>query len=279
MKVNFGTFYNSFFYNILEKLCPWNLNFRAQLGKIVVGFLNPKKNMIPQIGVRRIGQVAIVDVKGSFTGTWALREKAELTYQLTGEEERNVILNLRQLESLDTLGARTILECIPEGRKVGLLGGNQGVIELMSRVNSRNRFHFFEDEVEAISAFGEAFLEGTPPQERRKSPRLRTALPLQFSYWDEGYQIQFHAVVTNLNEQGLYAEYIDLDDSEQSLRLLHPYDLKTLRLRLSLPHGNVVEVESRVVHRTLDGDQVGIGIAFEKIGAKEQTLIRRFLKR
>lgn len=223
--------------------------------------------------------MAIVDVKGSLTGTWALREKAELTHQLAREEERNVIFNLRELDSLDTLGARTILGCIPRGRKVGVLGGNHGIIELMGRLANRKRFQIFDNELEAISAFGKAFLHPPARGERRKWPRLGTALPLQFHYWDEGYRIQFHAVVTNLSEEGLYAEYIDLEHAEQSLRRLNPYDLKTLSLRLVLPKRRALEAVGQVVHRKLDGEQVGIGIKFEKIGAKEQTLIRRFLRR
>ncbi|MBI3999712.1 MAG: PilZ domain-containing protein [Candidatus Omnitrophica bacterium] len=234
--------------------------------------------MIPQITKRQIGDVTIVDIKGAFSGPWALRGKDLLSETFGSNGGGTMVLNLREMTSLDTLGARSIFEAISEKENIGILYGSEWVMDLMSRFLEGKRFRMFRDEQEILSAFGPHFVGTSSSRaEERTSVRLQTALPLKFYYEEAGEKVEFQAIVTNLNEKGLFAEYIDLKSAEKSLEHLSPYDLKLLHLILLLPRGNAVHAEGNVVHRKLDGEQVGIGIQFSKIGLKEQEAIRNFL--
>ena len=236
--------------------------------------------MIPQIGKRKIGNITILDIKGSLTGVWALRRKQDLAHQLANEDIQNTILNLRTITDLDTVGAKAILESVPQDKDVALLAGNQGVMDLMSRFSTQKRLRFLWNEKEIVSTFGKDLVSlPTGDEEKRQHTRLPTALPIEFYYCAEDEEpVRFRAVITNLSEGGLFAEYIDLKVAEQSLERLNPYDLNLLHLVISLPKGKLVEAEGKVVHRKLDGEQLGVGVEFFKIGLQEQKEISNFLK-
>ena len=233
--------------------------------------------MRPQIAKRTIGKVTILDIRGSFTRPLALRSKQELPRQFQSQEVVK-ILNLRPITNLDTLGARVILESVPNAQDISMLAGNPHVMDLMNRFSEGKQFRLFWNEREIASSFGKD-LVSAPIQikERRAHPRLSMALPLEFYDIEEKEPIRFRAIITNLSSGGLFAEYIDLKHAEESLEHVDPYDLHPLHLAISFPRGKVVEGEGKVVHRRLDGDQLGVGIEFYRLDQKEQQAIVNFL--
>src|SRR3989338_3268157 len=82
---------------------------------LLVEFLKEANNMIPQIAKRQIGNVAIIDIRGAFSGSWALRGRENLR-QVVGSlcQGEKVIFNLSQTSGLDTLGVRSILASVSE---------------------------------------------------------------------------------------------------------------------------------------------------------------------
>ncbi len=234
--------------------------------------------MIPQITQRKIGNVKIVDIRGALCGSWALRGKEKLSQVLKPMLNEKVVLNLKEANSLDTLGAKSIFESIPEEKEVGILYGNAGVMDVINRFSESKRFRMFRSEEEIVSAFGQDLISDEHTKEQRTSARMETAVPLEFYYEEEGEAIEFRAIATNLSEGGLFAEYIDLEIAEESLARLNPYDLKALHLKLSFPNKKPIHAEGKVVYRKLDGEQVGIGIQFSQIGFYEQNQVRHFLK-
>ena len=234
--------------------------------------------MIPQITQRKIGNVRIVDVKGTFSGPWAIRGKERLSQAMGHAKDEKVILNLREVNGLDTLGAKCLLEQVAGKKEVGVFCGSTSVMELINHFLESKQLRIFQSEAEIISAFGHDLISGSEPKEQREHSRMETALPLEFYYEDEGEKVQFRAIVTNVSEGGLFAEYIDLKVAEESLSRLDPYDLKVLQLKLSLPNKKTIQAEGKVAYRKLDGEQVGIGIQFSRIGEREQAEICHFLK-
>ena len=234
--------------------------------------------MVPQVSERRIGNVMIVDIKGDLSGSWAVRGRDQIAQARARNSSCKLIFNLRETTSLDTLGVKSILENIPEGGELAVIPGSSGVLDLVKRCLKNKRFYIYQDERGIASAFGPDFVAAETLAEQRESVRLETAFPLEFYFEDEGERLEFRAIVTNLSESGLFAEYIDLNAAEESLKRLDPYDLKLLHLKLLLPMRKPVETDGNVMHRRLDGEQVGIGIKFTGIGEKEVAEIRNFLK-
>ena len=234
--------------------------------------------MIPQIAQRKIGNVTILDIKGSFSGSWALRGREKLKQALGTMDLGKVIFNLRETTGLDTLGAKCLLESLPVTKEAGILYGNVEIMEFVNRFPESERFRRLHSEEEIVSAFGQDLVVQTGPNEQRTSDRIETAFPLKFDYEEDGEKKQFKAIVTNLSEGGLFAEYIDLKVAEESLNHLDPSDLKLLYLKLLLPNRKPIFAEGKVVYRKLDGEQVGIGIQFFEVGSREQKEIGHFLK-
>ncbi|MBI4372653.1 MAG: PilZ domain-containing protein [Candidatus Omnitrophica bacterium] len=228
---------------------------------------------------RQIGNVMIIDIKGAFTGTWALRGGANLRHAFNAfKNGHKVIFNLRQTIGLDTLGARFIFESTPREVEGGVLAGSSSVMDMFSQFPEARRFRIFQDEEAMVQAFGEEFVGTYESTEQRNSPRLLTALPLEFYEEGDGEKVVFRAIVTNLSDSGLLAEYIDLKIAEESLKRLNPYDLKTLHLTLFFPRRKVIQMMGNVVHRNLNGEQMGIGIRFTDVAEKDQDEIRQFLR-
>jgi len=234
--------------------------------------------MIPQITQRKIGNVMIIDINGTLSGSWALRGKEKLSQMLEAMRGQKVIFNLRGVTGMDTLGVKSLFESVSRQKEAGVLYGNAGVRDLMSHFPESKRFRMFRDEGEVVSVFGEDLVSAVNSKEQRTTVRMETAVPLEFDYEEGGEKIQFRAIVTNLSEGGLFAQYIDLKIAEESLKRLNPYDLKVLHLKLLLPNKKPIHTEGKVVYRKLDGEQVGIGLQFTRIGSKEREEIRRFLK-
>ncbi len=234
----------------------------------------------PQVQKRRIGKLRIIDIKGDLIGPWAVRLKDEIHSMIESEKNNTIVINLKSLEDIDTLGVKAILESLPAERETGFLNGKLSVMEMVRSVPLPNKVHIFQNEDDLISRFGEYLVtEETGDNEKRKYSRIHTALSLTFKCKSAKNEVcQFHAVITNLSEGGLFAEYINLDDAVKSQSLVNPYELKMLDLEIKLPEQQMVQAQGKVVRRKLDGEQVGIGIEFYNIDHEAKEKIKAFLK-
>ena len=235
---------------------------------------------LPQIGRRRIGNVEIIDVRGAFVGPWALRGKEELKTLLQDRTLTCVILNLKGLSSLDSLGAKAILENLPDQTKTGIIAGNLSVMEMLERLRCLDAYKVFRNEEDVVAHFGPELVEehSTPTIDRRRHQRLRAALPLEFTYTTaDGEKLHFRAIITDLSEGGILAEYLDLDYATRKAFLIDPYDFKLLDLRVKLPGEEPVVAKGKVARTVLTGEQVGLGIEFYELSQQDREKIQRFL--
>ena len=238
-------------------------------------------NRVPQIIKRRIGAVDILDLRGLFVGPWALRGREEIALFIKKHRTKNLLVNLRGLETLDSLGVKAITENLIEGIRGGLVVGNLSVMEMFARVKPRTDLKFFRTEEEIIHYFGPDLVkwEEKGIEEKRKYPRLNTALPLEFSYDDDkGEKVFFRAVVTDMSEGGLYAEYLDLEEASMGRMKLNPYDFKVLDLTIRMPEGGEIRAQGKVVRMVLEAEQVGMGIEFYEISDQDRVRILNFFR-
>jgi len=239
---------------------------------------------VPQITNRSIGQVEIIDLKGDFVGPWAMKGRDEIQHFVEREKPKNLLINLKNVDSIDSLGVKAIVDNLDGDFKGGIVSGSYSVTEMFSRVEPPVRVQFFKDEEAVIEHFAEDLAKegkGIPSvQEKRNYPRLRTALPLHFSYTKEDTQEQvvFHAIITNLSEGGLYAEYLDMNPGAENILQLNPYDFKMMDLEIKFPNEQSIHVYGKVLRTDKEGEQLGIGIEFYQISKENQALIQEFIK-
>ncbi len=238
-------------------------------------------NRSPQIIKRKIGSVHIIDLRGEFVGLWALRGKEEISLFLKNHKTKNLLFNLRGLTTVDSLGVKAVTGNLSPDIRSGLVVGNLSVMEMFFRVAAAQNLKFFKTEEEIIQYFGQDLVkwEEKGYEEKRRHQRLKTALPLEFSFEDEkGESVFFSAVVTDLSEGGLLAEYLDLDRESFHRMKLSPYDFRMLNLKIKLPDFGDVEAKGKVARTFIDRDQVEIGIEFSEISPEDVFRIGNFLK-
>jgi len=241
-------------------------------------------NYVPQMTKRKIGEVEIIDLKGDFVGPWAIRGKEEIQQFVEREKPKNLLINLKSVDTIDSLGVRAIVDNLSIEFKCGVISGNYSVNEMFTRTETKSGVRFFKDEEEVIQHFAEELVSEKDHrpliEERRTYTRLKTALPLQFHYIQEDTKenIVFHAIVTNLSEGGLYAEYLDVDDIPENASQLDPYDLKMLDLTIKFPDEEEIDAKGKVLHVNKEAGQLGIGIQFYEITPEAQAKIQHFIK-
>lgn len=234
---------------------------------------------LPQLQFRNIGKLQIIDIKGDLTGCWVGKVRSEIQSAINKERDHVVVFNLKKLKNIDSLGVKTLIESLPEQSQSGFLKGSLDIMEMMKSGSENRILHVFKNEDELVQHFG-VQLANTDDQmsHQRKFNRIHTALPLEFSCKDqENRDLQFRAVVTNLSEGGLFAEYLDMDDAEKSQTFVSPYELTLLKLLIKLPNHDTISAKGKVVRRKLDGEQVGIGIEFFDISDTDKQKIKQFL--
>lgn len=238
-------------------------------------------NQPPQMVKRKIGAVHIIDLVGEFVGPWALKGREEIALFIRNHKTRNLLVNLRGLSTVDSLGVKAVTGNISSVERGGLVVGNLSVMEMFARVGERENIKLFRSEEEIIDYFGQDLVkwEEKTYEEKRKFQRLKTALPLEFSYKDEQRErVFFRAVVTDLSEGGLLAEYLDLDRESFGKLKLNPYGIREMDLKIKLPEEEPVLARGRVVRTVLEADQVGIGVEFDEIKPSDVKRISEFLK-
>lgn len=235
---------------------------------------------IPQISRRRIGSVVILDIKGELVGPWALKARESIS-SLMSDDIPNLIINLKELGTVDSLGVKAISENLSSDSRNALICGRLSVMEMFERLKALHDIEVFEDENAVIDFFGKEFVSPVDElfEEKREHDRLKTAIPLEFTYTDvTEHQMAFKAIVTDLSRGGLFAEYLDLETFDNASKKIDPYDFKILDLKIKLPGHDYIYAKGKVLRTVISGDQLGLGIEFYEIDPKEQDVIDSFLK-
>lgn len=240
------------------------------------------KQQLPQITRRRIGSVIILDIKGELVGPWAIKAKDSIA-QLMNENIKNLIINLKELSTVDSLGVKAISSNLNPNIRNAIISGRISVMEMFARLKVLHDIKVFQDENAIIDFFGREFVENNEQlvdySEKRAYKRLRTAIPLEFFYTDaDNHKIAFKAIVTDLSEGGLFAEYLDLETVDAISQKLDPYDLKMLDLKIKLPETDYIYASGKVLRTVLSGEQLGLGIEFYNIDEEARVQIAQFLE-
>ncbi len=237
-----------------------------------------KPAKFPQVVKRRIGKLDLVDLKGDLVGPWAVRVQQEIDSMAENDLASALVLNLRPLETMDSLGAKAVVENLIKRERSGMIRGSEQVMSMIKAYPVKRSMNVINGEEELVKLFGREMAQTDAKTDKRLFRRIKTALPMFFYCKDKkGKMIQFRAIVTNMSEGGLFAEYIDLEDAEKSKAIINPYELSLLKLEIAGPDDMPIEAEGKVIHVKADGDQVGIGIEFYGIAAEAKKKIRQLL--
>lgn len=237
------------------------------------------KNAIPQVRRRKIGSVVILDIQGELVGPWALQAKDSIA-KLMNETDRNFILNLKEIETIDSLGVKAVVENIPQEARSVVIGGRNGVMDMFEQMHVMDRLHIFKNEEAVIDFFGKDFIakdDNTWISEQRVHDRLSTAVPLEFWYENKkGIKVVFRGIITDLSVGGLFSEYLDLETTDVP-DSFDPTDIEFVTLKIKLPGIDYISASGKVLRTVLNGEQVGLGMSFTDIADADKEKITNFL--
>ena len=234
--------------------------------------------MIPKFNARRIGEVAIFELQGAFTNPWVNRIKDEMIETMNEEEAKGLLFNVRETEKVDDPGALAILQMVRQAPKGGIWGHNLTAYFIAEHMNPQEPIPIFEKGTEAVGYFGKEFA-GRSRNEKRRFPRVKTALPVELELEDFGDEFLFEGVVTNLSAGGFYAYFLDAASEELARRKLDPYDLKLLKIRLKPDRSRPIETEGKVLRTGRESSVTqGVAVEFYNLKAADGERIREFLK-
>ncbi|MBI4398432.1 MAG: PilZ domain-containing protein [Candidatus Omnitrophica bacterium] len=236
---------------------------------------------VPQIIKRQVGEVEILDLKGDFVGPWAMRGREEIERFITASHPKNLLINLKDVDTIDSLGVKAIVDNLQGGVKSGIVSANYSVAEMFSRLPVSSGVQLFRDEEDVVHFFAEELARPSAhslAEEKRKYARLKTAYPLIFMFKDnEGQERMFNSVVTNLSEGGLYAEYLDLEPASGNIRKIDPYDFKLIHMAIRLPEEKEIHIEGKVLRTDIEAEQMGIAVEFYYMTEENLRKVRRLL--
>lgn len=241
--------------------------------------------MAPDVKIeeRSIGKVKIIDISGELVGPSALMSEAELKKLLLSSEGVGILINLKNVSRIDSLGVRMVIRCLAKITKCAVMGCNFDVHEMINRLTVKEKpaMRCFFGDNDVLEYFGKEFTDGQhgPFVERRKFKRMKAALPIEISYKKKnGEDIIYKAIATNLSEDGVYAEYLDLELGKACVSELNPNGAKLLKLKIRIPDGKpVMEIEGRVIHRQMENNNYGIGMQFCGINDGDRRRLKEYI--
>lgn len=192
-----------------------------------------------------------------------------------------ILFNLRLVEKVDRPGAELILKTAGRSQKRALLGKNLSSYYVSKRMNPNETLPIFEKDSETIQYFGEEFaLSNTDVillQEKRQFPRIKTALPLEIELKNENEDYLFEVMVLNLSEKGLFGRFLDSKTEELTRRILDPFDLKMLNLKLKMEN-QIVEMNGKAIRlQKKEAEDGAIAVEFYNLQQESQEKLRRFI--
>lgn len=236
--------------------------------------------MTPKLVSKKIGDVGIFELRGVFSNSWVPRITSEINHIMESNDCTGVLFNLRDMEKVDDFGAEAILRLARRHRKCGIWGHNLSAYFIAEHMNPHEPIPVFENGGEVIHFFAREFAAkgASAAKERRRFPRLQTALPVNIEVGDLGQIFLFELVVTNLSEGGFFGYYLDTDTEELAHRVLDPFDLKMMKLTLRLGKNTTLEAEGKLLRSESEFSRTpGLAVEFYNLRGSAKETIRRHL--
>ena len=214
---------------------------------------------------KRVGDVEIFEFYGSLTDRQASVSRQAVLQKIEAAQSRFALFNLRGIRELDPVGTESLTASGQHLHKCALLSPCRLIRECNEKSTADSAFHLVEDETEAAHYLAREFASGKEednnprPAERRRFERLAAVLPLHASLTlEKGKRTSFFAVVTNLSEGGLYAEFIDSESEIKGRAHLDPQDPCLLELHLCLPKQDPLFLKGKVIYKNPRSSAAGI---------------------
>ena len=231
------------------------------------------ENNAAHVSRRVIGKVNIFDLFGNIEGEWCEQIKAYITSYIKECHFRHVILNIQSVDDVKTREAHGILTLLALPKKSAVYFDSPSImdkfIEGYDKRYDKKKPRLCNSRQEIIKIFGRELIERDKVihfENRRGHIRIKAALTADIAFIErDGHRIESDAIITNLSETGLFAEYLDLKSSF-TVQNLDYFKNLTLHIKMQNPgmsKGPPIEHKGHILRIEFTGRQAGMAVKFE----------------
>jgi len=228
------------------------------------------ENKTPNVSRRMIGKVNIFDLCGTIEGSLVDGIRSYIESYIKECNFTNVVLNIQSVKEPNSNVTHSILQVLEIPKKSVVYGNTADDASTFTESFKSKKIKTCSTQDEVVAIFGKELLERDKIinfDERRKSTRLKSALSAKINFIDKEERIvESNAIITNISEDGLFAEYLDLKSS-LVIQNLDYFKNITAHIAIQDINGNFPgqkEYDGNILRLEFTGNQSGIAIEFKK---------------
>lgn len=228
---------------------------------------------------KKIGKVEVFELSGHFKGPIASRCEMQIKKEIAKEKkDYSIMYYAKAIQEFDDMGAKVLLENSKSAQKCAVVTPNSFTAEVLLRNDTDHKLFIFEEEEKAVFYLGRELAgEAQNGNDRRMFPRLKVAVPTRGSFEDARSQSpSFFAVITNLNVQGMFAQFLDSESEIILRRHIDLYDLRMMKFAIALSSQRIIRAEGKVIH--MDSVRKGFGVEFYHLSEEDKNFLKEFLR-
>ena len=220
------------------------------------------------VKIRKIGSVVVFDLFGSLRNKLGDDVKDRLEGDIQEGNYTNVILNAQGVEATDELTLRKILVTMERPVRKAIFCDDGDFFKALSKTYLSNRVPVCRTEEEIVDLFGAYLLErgkriGT--RDRRRNPRIKMAIPIGIEILAASQEaVLTKAIVTNLSDGGVFAEYLDWKSARAAKNIPNITDLEAKVIFRHSKTGNETRIASKILRFEETDNQIGVAVQYVK---------------
>jgi len=222
----------------------------------------------PRVQRRVIGKVDVFDLFGTLEGELVSGIRNYIDSYIKECKSENIILNIQSVRDIESEARSSIISILQLPKKVAIYSDSEDF--LGDFLDSKNKkIKPCSNQGELLKFLGREMIERDKLihfEERRRSVRFRTAIDAKINFIDkEEKVVESSAIVTNLSEYGLFAEYFDL---KSSVKLDSLDYFKNIKVSIEMQNNEldkpkVIKRHGSILRMEFSGKQVGIAIGYK----------------
>ena len=231
--------------------------------------------------------IDILSVFGDITGSGAIKLKNHL-YLSLDKGKCYLLINLKNVESIDGLGIKVLCDLVDRGMQIGLFNVNAD-IRMMFKMDKKEGIVKIYNEIDSekvIKSFEKDLLSGIHSSaklsKKRRHFRLKTDFQMEFKYYLSNDNVVLgKGIVVNLSEGGMFAKEIlalnTKGDEEIYNHSILENDIHEINFKLN-NGSDVIETSGKCVREFRYDGILSAGISFKEMKPFHKNLIKEYVK-
>lgn len=218
-----------------------------------------------KIELREKGGISVFDLRGDVIGSWALELKQRLT-EAKRRRLKYLVLNFKDVNSIDSLGVEAILGAIKKGIEIRIVFPNPSCRNMFEKYDLLRLVKVSQGEEDALKSFS-VYRDGFTVN-RRRHARVQCNIPVEITLKNT----RLPGVLLNISEGGGLLGYLDPFGLDKNGL---PSGSLQIAIRLA-KESEPIRVEGEIKSFDRSREIMAMGIEFTGLSDEYQTIIKSY---